>query len=385
MAKDKVSKGEKNIGTVNSKDVFAKLLKDTEEDHFVFVQPTLRKISTGSLLLDSLTKVYSGNLITLRARGAELGKTSQAFVFASNYMKEMPKSKTIYIKCEARLSPEMQSRSRHNFVFSAEDWNYGDTFVFPCNIFETIAKTLETLLAAMHAQGEHLCIIFDSLDHAILRQDYGQNKDVWSGKDSPKVAGVPVLFKLMMKRFALPLESYSGLLIVITQYTAEIKLDPYSREPKRQGAGGGGNNLNHVSSLTLTYQPRVQADLILENPNEKPDSIKNKTLGVYASVEITKASGGEVTGTKIKIPIKRGRIGSQIWVEKEIVDCCLAYEILSRSGAWYKFAPEFVNQAKVEGIELVESHQGMNTVYEYVESNPEVFKWLYVKFTEIIS
>lgn len=369
MAKEKNTEESK----VCSKNLLGAILKETSDDHYNFDSESPVRISSSSIQLDSLCKIYSGSVVRLAAKGAELGKTSQAFVFAENFMATMPKSKTFYIKCEARLSPDMKNRSGHKFVTSAEEWDYGTVFVYSGNVFETIAKTLETLLREMHKNGEHLCIIWDSLDHAILKGDLLKN--VWDGKESPKVAGVPLLFKLLMKRFALPMEAYNGMLLVITQYTAEIKLDPYSKEPPRQNSGSGGNNLNHISSYTLNYLPRYGGDYILENPDEKPDTIKNKILGVYATVEITK-SGSEATGAKVRIPIARNRVGCAIWKEKEIVDSLIFFSLLNKKGAWFSFAPALLEEMRASGLEVKEQLQGLNAVYKYIEDNKDVFKWL---------
>lgn len=363
-----------------SKNALSSLLEDSKGDHFAFVETTTSIISTGSLLLDSHVKIRSGDIVRLCAKGAELGKTSEAFVLAQNYLDTMPKSKAIYIKSEARLSPEMQRRSGHKFVTKAEDWEYGTVFVFPCNIFETIAKLLEDLLKEMRRQGEHLCIIWDSLDGVILRNDY--TKEVWDGKESPKVAGVPLLSKLLFRRFALPLNYYNGMMVVISQYSAEIKLDPYSKDPPRQNAGSGGSSINHMSSYTLSYGPRYNKDLILENDNLPADPVKNKIVGVYATIEITK-SGNDTSGIKVRVPIRKGVIGSAIWVSKEVVDICLQWELLRRAGAWYKFSDDFVAAAATDGVEVKDSFQGLASVYDYIDKNKNVMEWMKSKVKDL--
>lgn len=369
-AKQKEEKGQ------DSKSALSVLLTETKEDHFAFVEKNSKIISTGSLILDSILKIRSGDIVRLCAKGAELGKSSQAFVFAHNFHKQYPKGKTIYIMSEARLSPEMQGRSGHKFAFTPEEWDYGTVFVFPCNVFETIAKILEQLLKDMTAAGENLCIIWDSLDGAILKQD--SLKDVWDGKESPKVAGVPLLTKLLFKRFALPVNYADCLMVVISQFSTDIKLDPYSKEPPRQNAAAGGSSLNHMSSYTLTYQPRYGGDMILEKPNEKPDPNKNKVIGLYATIEVTK-SGTDVSGTKVKIPIKKGVIGPAIWTEKEVVDMAMSYEMLKRSGAWYKFSDDVIKMAEADGILLKDSIQGESGVFDYFSTNKDVLDWFEAK------
>jgi hypothetical protein len=372
-------------GPLDSKEIVKALLKETAGDHYVGVKSKNVIISTSSLILDSLVKIRSGQVVRLLAKGGELGKTSQAFVFAENYMNSLPKAKTVYIKAEARLSPEIQQRSGLTFVEDPDQWEYGTVFVFPCNIFETIAKNLEGWLKAMQANDEHLCIIWDSLDATILKDDSNVGaKKMWDGKD-PKVAGVPLLTKLMFRRLALPLEYSDGLMIILSQNTTSIKLDPYAENAPVTTQISGGEGLKHQASYAFLYHHRFNKDLIRENPDPsaKGDP-KNKIIGVYANVEITK-SGTDVSGRKIEIPIKKGRIGCAIWKEKECVDYAIAFEYLKDEGRGrYNFVSEFVEEAKKEGVELQEKFHGLNNIYDYIENNKEVFEWMYNKFRKIV-
>jgi len=379
MAKSKKEEETKEEGG-SSKDTLGALLKQFKEDHYNDVVAKNLPISTGSLLLDSRVTIRSGSVVRLCGAGAELGKTSEAFVLAANFMKVMPKSKTIYVKAESRLSPEMQKRSGHIFTNSSENWEYGTVFVWSVNFFETIASTLESLLKTMHENGEHLCVIWDSLDGTILKSD--AQKNVW-GNEQVKVAGVPLLTKLLFKRFALPLSHYDALMIITSQYSASIKIDPYAKDVPRQIEGSGGSSIGHQSDYVFYYHPRYNGDFILENPSEKPDPVKNRTLGVYSTIEIRK-SASDVTGEKYKLPIRKGRIGCAIWVEKEVVDMALQFGLLSRKGAWYSFDEKIVEEAKADKIEIQVQHQGLNGVFEYVEGNKSVFGWLLNRFKAII-
>jgi len=378
MAKSKKEEG--NNEQPSSNDALGALLTLNKGDHYNNVVAQNLPISTGSLILDSLITIRSGSIIRLCGAGAELGKTSEAFVLADNFHKAFPKGKTIYIKAEARLSPDIQKRSGHKFVTDPKQWEYGTVFVWAVNYFETIASALEDLLKTMHELGEQLCIIWDSLDGTILKSD--AQKNVW-GTESVKVAGVPLLSKLLFKRFALPLTHYDALMIVTSQYSANIKIDPYAKDVPRQVEGSGGSAIGHQSDYVLYYCPRYQGDYILEKPDEKPDPVKNKTLGVYSTIEIRK-SGTDVTGTKVKIPISRNRVGSAIWVEKEVVDMAMQFGQLTRKGAWYSFSDSLVEEAKKDGVEIKVLHQGLNGVFEYVGENKEVFSWLLNKFKSLI-
>jgi len=382
MAKAKKDENGEEI-KLSTKDIFSTILKDTKGDHYNNVISKNYPISSGSLILDTQIKVRSGQVLRLAASGPETGKSSQAMVYAENFMKVVPRSKTILIKAEGRCSKEFQARTGLKYVTTSEEWDYGTVFIWSVNYFETIASTLETMLKAMHEADERLCICWDSLDGTILKAD--AMKDVWGGTESPKVAGVPLLTKLLFKRFALPVSHYDALMIVITQYSAAIKLDPYSPGTNRQVEGSGGSSIGHQSDYVLYYHPRYQGDYILEKPDEKPDPVKNKVLGVFASIEVKK-SASDVTGCgRIRVPIRKNRVGSAIWVEKEVVDMAMQFNHLTRKGAWYFFSEELVSLAKKDGIEIKVQHQGMNGVFDYIEENKTIFEWMFNQYKKLIS
>jgi len=364
--------------TSSSNDFFTSLMSKHKEDLFNHITPLNRFISSGSLTIDQYVKARSGGVIRIVAKQAEAGKTSQSFVYASEFMKAMPRSKTVYFMAEGRLSPEMKIRSGHTFVYHPKDWIYGTILIVATNTFETVADFISNGSKEAFEKDERLCFILDSLDGLILKQD----KDT-KGITSGVVAGVPKLTKLLFRHVALPITFYDILLIITGQYSADIKIDMYAQNIPRLGEASGGNSVPHQCDYILQYLPRYGGDFILENPDEKPDPIKNRIIGVWATVEIKK-SATDVSGTKVKVPIKKGRIGSAIWVEKEVVDIALSFNKVKRSGAWFSFDTDLIAEAKEAGIELKEKIQGINGLYEYVESDKAVFEWLYAKFRKLV-
>ena len=354
----------------SSQDVLKGILQTGKTSHYNFDSPENPIISSGSLILDSETKLRAGSTVRLCGEGAELGKTSQCFVLAGSYMKVMPKSKTIFVFAESRLSPEMQARSGHKFVDKAEDWEYGTVFVLRSNIFEYVADTIEKLMKTMKAQGEHLCVIIDSLDGLITQNDLEQD----SIKNNTMVAGVPKLTKLFFRRVSLLNWASDGLILATSQFSQNIKIDTYSKDIPRMGGASGGSSSGHQSDYVFLYCTRHQGDYILENPTLKPDRIKNKVLGLYARIEVKK-SATDVTGIQLKIPIKKGRIGNQIWVEKEIADLIIAYELVKTAGSWMSFPDVIISDAANDGLTLVPKIQGANKLYLYLEENPPVMHW----------
>lgn len=365
----------------SSNDILSTFMDEHKGDDFNSVIPLNKPISTGSLLLDSQVKIRSGCVVRLSGVGAELGKSSETLVLLGNFMAVMPKSKCLFIKAEARLSEELKVRSGLKFVYKPEDWVYGTIYVYSGNKFERVAGLMETLLKSMHDNGEHLGIAIDSLDGLILAND--ADKDLWGGKESPKVAGVPLLTKLLFRRVALPIVHYDSLLVITSQYSAPISLDPYSPAAPRQISGGGGSAAMHQSDYVFELGQRYQGDYILEKPDDKPDSKTNKIVGIWATYGIKK-SGTDVSGIKIKVPIKKGRIGPAIWVEKEVVDIALSFTKVKRSGAWFAFDTDLIAEAKEDGVTIKEKIQGLNALYEYVETDKQVFEWLYAKFRKLV-
>lgn len=381
MARPKKNEeAEENEGQ-SSNDLLSSLLKENKDSHYNDVISKNRVISTGSLLLDSMVKVRSGGVIRLVAKTPESGKTSESFVLAENYMKVMPKSKTLYIKAEGRFSQEMQKRVGLKFVTTPEDWVSGTVFILSSNVFETVADFIIKLSKQMYENGEHLCVIIDSLDGLILKKDL-ETKGI---DGNTMVAGVPKLTKLLFRHLSLPISHYDMLLLITGQYSAEIKLDPYSASIPRMGETSGGASVPHQCDYVLQYLPRYQGDMILEKPDEKPDITKNKTLGVYVTIEIKK-SATDVTGSKIKIPIKKGRVGCAIWKEMEICDMLLAWSMVSKGGAgWFTLNSDLREELKKIDSEVPEKIQGLNNIRLYLESQPLVTDYLYEKFKNIIS
>jgi len=370
----------------SSNDVLKSLMSQQDDgDNYNAIVPEGRIISTGSLLLDSHVKIRSGCVVRFSGLGAELGKTSETLVLMANYMATMPKAKGIFFKAEGRLSPEIRARSGITFVDRHEDWKTGTVFVYSGNKFERVAHMLEVLLKDMYDKGEHLCAAIDSLDGLILSND--ADKAVWTSKDSPKVAGVPLLTKLLFRRVALPIVHYDALLIITSQYSAPIQLDPYAPAGPRQISGGGGSAAMHQSDYVFEMGQRYNGDYILEDPDEKPDPVKNKIVGIWATY-IIKKSGTDVSGIKVRVPIKKGRQGCAIWSEKEVVDTALAFDMLRREGPkspMYAFDPSLVKEAKEAGVVIKDKVKGFANVYSYVEEDRAVFEWLLTKFKRALN
>lgn len=365
-----------------SSDILKSLMQDKNYSGDIYnsIVPLGTPISSGSIILDSVVKIRSGQVVRLVGKGAEQGKTSLSFVLAENYMKAMPKSKTIFVKAEGRLSTEMKQRVGLNFVDSPDEWVEGTVFVLSCNVFETVAKIIVDTLKSGYECGENICIIIDSLDGLILKKDLEKHMD-----GEAKVAGVPKLTKELFRHLALPIAHYDALLLVTGQYAAEIKIDPYAPNIPRQASSSGGSAIGHQSDYVFEFQPRYNGDYILEKPKEQPDQFKNKVKGLWVKLAIRK-SANDVSGITVKYPIQKGKVGNCIWKSLEVCDMMIAYEMVEKSGSWFKFPDDIREKAQSFGLTLQEKVQGYDNLLEYLQQpeNKNVLDFFTKEVLEII-
>lgn len=361
-----------------TKNLLGALLKGYSDTHFNFVKRQETRIPSGSLILDSHIQVKSGQILRMGGP-AEVGKTSQSLLFANNYMKAVPKSKTIYVNAEAKFGREIQDRMGYKFTMNHEEWDYNTIFIYQTNDFNTICDTLKPLLLNMAEKGERLCIIIDSVDMLKLQD----TKDKEIGKNK-RPAGVNWLTKEMLRQLGQQIQAYDALLIMITQYAATFTADQYAAADPHMMGGNNTHALNHECTYALYYRQRGYKDYITEKGEDTaPDPEKNKILGVYAKVDIKKSATNE-TGYTLKIPIKKAKIGNSIWVEKELVDVMLTLGLIQKNSSWFNFAPNIMADAKTAKIEVKEKFQGLNTIYDYLEANAPITQWLFDKIINVI-
>jgi hypothetical protein len=322
--------------------------------------------------------------------------TSQSMLFAKNFMDTMPKSKTFYVNAEAKFGEEIQGRTGMSFTKDPNNWDYGSVFILDSNCFDTICDILVGQFKQIHEAGGHLCVIIDSVDMLRLKSSFDAKVS-----DDKRPAGVNYLTKELFRHLCHLITAYNGFLIMITQYSATFKLDRYAKDVPNLMEGNQTHALNHQAAYALYYQPRAASHYILENEKEKPDPIKNKILGVNAKIDLRKSSSDE-TGYRLEIPIKKGRIGNAVWVEKELFDALFMYDLVTKKGAWIDISDivqkwideanksidaenEIIkekNKKNKDGaelplsprLELKSKHQGLEQFSDYFEANPKVLK-----------
>jgi RecA/RadA recombinase len=348
------------------KDQIHQYLKQNQGDHYNFEEERTYTVSSGSLLLD----IEMGGGIkpgVVRASGVtEGGKTSCALAFARNFQK-MENSMVVYIKSEGRLSKEMIERSG---IDDHEDkWQ-----VIKSNTYETVIDLIRQMVKDNPTNARYMFII-DSMDALVPRGDLEKSSD-----DALKVAGGSLLSSDFLRKMALGLATMGHICYMISQVRATIKINPYEKGDPKVTNASGGNAMLHYSDWILEFQPRWVKDLITTQPNGKGDM-----LGHWCKIIFRKTSN-EKTGLEVRYPIRYGRVGGKsIWVEYEIVDMMLAWDMAVAKGAWVTISDELVEEVQKElKVELKKQHQGMDNLRKYFEENKEIGKYIFNKFREAL-
>jgi RecA/RadA recombinase len=372
-------KEEEKQDAVSSKSVLGSFLKEKKEDHYNFEEAVNYRVSTGSLNMDMQTGGGLGPGLHRFVGFTEGGKTSASLEVMKNFLNTVPNSKGFYIKAEGRLSDEMRIRSGVKFVFDADEWEAGTCFVFESNIYETVVDAMRKLIMYNEEKNKYMFII-DSVDGLIAKNDLDKTFE-----ESMKVAGGAVIAANLMKKISIALTKRGHMAIFISQVRSDIKLDPYSSAPIRQTSATGGNALLHFANFIFEFEPRFEGDIILKDPAiKKADPVKNPIIGHYCKIYIKK-SPNEKSKNRVSYPIKYGRKdGRSVWLEKEIVDMLMTWELVSRSGAWYYTSDELRELAKSCGTELPEKFQGENSLFQFIESDEKLTKTLHKYFVDMI-
>jgi RecA/RadA recombinase len=375
MAKTKTPEEKK----ITSTEVLSTFLKQNSEDHYNFEETVDYKVSSGSLQLDLQLGGGFGPGLHRFVGMNEGGKTSEALEVMKNFLNEIENSKGFYIKAEGRLSPEMQKRSGVKFVFTAEEWVAGTCFVFESNIYETVVDAMRQLVSK-NEEKVKFCFLLDAVDGLIAKNDMDK-----SFEESAKVAGGAVIAATFMKKLSIALAKRGHMAIFISQVRADIKLDPYSKAPVRQTSATGGNALLHFANWILEFEPRFKGDLILKTSADKIDLEKNPPIGHWAKVTVKK-SPNEKTNLTIPYPIRYGRTGGKsVWIEKEIVDLLLAWELVAKSGAWFAPTEDFIQLLTENNLAFPEKIHGEASLFKAVEEDAELCKFLISYFRSLIS
>lgn len=381
MARLPKQQAEEKVSTVGASSRLHAILntKENKEDHFNFEEAVTWKISTGSLLLDAAVGGgITPSLIRLCGPNNE-GKTPQALEICRNFLSEIPKSRVVWILAEGRLSKENRERCGMKFVTSAEEWTDGSVFILESNVYDLIINVIKDLVLN-NEENIRYCFVIDSMDGLILKRDKETNP-----VDASKVAGTQVISKKLLQSLSIGMFKHGHLMIAISQITSEIKIDQYAKTAPRGGMFSGGNALLHWADFILEYSSSNLSDYILDNPSGKMNDGKSKAIGKYSKVMIQKSTTEATRKNLIQYPIKFGKKPSGIWVEYEILDCLLMWDLVVAKGAWITVDDSLIEELKNSNIEMPKQHQGRENFRKWLEENEAASKYLFNKLKAVQS
>lgn len=364
-----------NKEDAKSSSPLSKILKDNKTEHFNFEERVNWKIPTGSLLLDvAMEGGISPSLIRL-CGGNNEGKTPAALEICRNFLQGVPNSKVIWVIAEGRgLSKENIERCGLKFTYDPDNFNVGEIFVLESNVYELFIDVVKQSVLD-NPNGHKYCFVVDSINGLTLRGD--RDKEI---TENNKVAGAPSLSAKMLQSLSLGMFKYGHLMILLSQVTSEIKLDPYQKTANRGGQFSGGNALLHASDYILEFQTSYPGDYILDNPAGKLNDSKSKPIGKYCKVILQKSAMETSRKQLIQYPIKFGRKPSGIWLEYECLDMLLAFSLLEKKAAWLSWEESLFNELKAIDDNIPQQIQGMDKTRQYLESQPKIVEYLVNKF-----
>lgn len=360
----------------------AKYLKKTEADHYSLTKPVDKyRVSTGSLNLDQEMAGGFTEGAHRIAGSPQTGKTPFLLNVIDNFLDTVPNSRVVWCKAEGRLSEQNAARVRHPIVYDPTEWKTGTIFVHRCNIYENWIDMMRDCVGN-NPTNIRYGFVTDSLDNMGLKGDRDKPTDTGT-----KVAGAPLLTKQMFTKMGLALNERGHYAFFISQASADIKIDPYAKTIPRQTNGAGGNSVGHNANETLEFQEWYEGDLILTNPDERHDRLKNRAVGHNVRIKLKK-SNTENRYVTVEIPIKHGQKKgeSAIWKEREVSDQLLTWQLISKAGSWMRLTETLRKELADNGFtDIPEQVQGINKVYDLLSSRPDVTTYLFERFKKMVS
>jgi len=351
---------------VSSFDQIESFLSTNKEYHYNDVKQTKYSVSSGSLKLDLELGGGVKPGIVRFSGVTEGGKTSASLSFAKNFQNTVKNGFILYFKAEGRLSEELLERS--GVDTSPSKWK-----VIKSNVYEVVVQLINELIHNNPNDIKYMFII-DSMDSLNLKEDMNRVFGT-----SNKVAGAAGLSADFLKKMALPISEFGHLCVMISQIRTMVSINPYEKKDPRITNSSGGNALLHYSDWIFEFQNRTKSDLITTQPQGKGD-----ILGHFCKIVFRK-SPNEKTNKEIRYPIKYGRKnGQSVWVEYEVFDLILAYQLASAKGPWITFEKAIVEQAKNEGVELPEKVNGEAKLIELLESNQNITNFFVKEFKRVL-
>ena len=363
MAKKKKETQEDGLTTLNQLEAY---LKESKDDHFNYSEEVSYKVKTGSLILDVATGGGIGPGL-VRATGVSGGgKTSCGLAVAKDFQQTVKNSMVIHIKAEGRLSDDMIARA--GVDTSPEKW-----FVYKSNIFESVMHLINMLIKS-NPENKKYFFVIDSMDGLIRRREMEKSYD-----DAQQVGGGATITSTFLKKMNLAITEGGHICWMISQVRATIKADPRQRLDHRLTNASGGNAITHFANWIFEFQPTYKDDRIVRKVKGE-----DKIVGHWAKIAFQKTEN-ETAGEIVKYPICHGRTnGESIWVEYEVFDLLLAWDMMKKAGGWFSATQPLTELIQENNLEFPETFHGEAAVLSYLQENKNVTNVLAQHFKEIL-
>lgn len=326
-------------------------------------------VSSGSLNFDIETGggIHPG---VVRWSGVtEGGKTSANLAFMKNFLETTPNSMGVYFKSEGRLGENIRERSGVKLVDNEDDWKVGTCFVFKSNVYEYVISFVRDCVKD-NPTNIRFYFIFDSMDSLVPEGDIER-----AFTEANKVAGGSVITSDFLRKMAVAFSSRGHICSLISQVRSTVKINQYEKTDPKITNASGGNAALHYSDWIFETQQRWNDDYIWAG-----EKGKSERLGHYCKIVFRK-SPNEKTGKEIRYPIKYGRKnGDNVWVEYEIADQLIAWELASKKGAWLELSSVILNELADAKIDCPKQFNGINKLITFLEESPNTTKFLFKYF-----
>ncbi len=358
------------------KDKAQEALKKTIKtgSHFNDIVPKKYLLSTGSLNLD--VEMWGGikpSFIKLSGE-SETGKTSFCFKVINNFLSDKTrKRRAIYFASDKDVSDELIARCGVPFVEDLDEFIDGKCYLIRTNIYETVCNSIKNVVE-QDKETEYIFVL-DSLDNfapkAALEVDFGE---------SSQKGGTSAISAHFCKTFDVLLPRSGHVVIFVCQYRDTINIG--RTFVHKQSNSSGGRAVEHAVTWAFEFCPALnQKDDIFW----KGEQGKSERLGHNCIITIKK-SPNERTGQKVKYPVLYGRKdGNAVWTEKELFDQCIWFGMMKRKGAWVEWDSSVLAELQKIDPETPKQINGEDNFVQFLESKPEITKFLYNKSISLIS
>lgn len=373
MAKEKPTKPEEKI---DSQQARMQAILD-KNGHFNDIEPQSYEISTGSLKFDLQLGGGLHNTIVRCAGPAEAGKTSFSLNVTKIFLQE-PNRRGVYFLSDKDLSENLLERCGVKFVDKLEDWEDGTCYIIRTREYETVCNTIKGLIGSggKYFTDKQYIFVLDSMDNFAPRAAF----DVDFGESSQK-GGITAITSHFFKCFNILLPRLGHTTIMISQFRDTVQIGKQQAAWKQMKTSGG-RSLEHAASWAFEFLPiqNGQVDMFWDG-----EMYKSKKIGHNCIIRLQKTTN-ETTGETVRYPIIYGReAGNSIWVEKELYDLGLFYQMLKSKGSWIEFDSSVLKEIREINPDFPEKIQGEDKCVKLFEANPKVSQFLYTKIKKLVA